>query len=68
MKITVGKVANLLNIDSQTLRILIKQQKVDFGLFYKTKDSNTRGAYIFSAPKLAKYLGVSIDELKEMLK
>lgn len=68
MKITIGKVAELMNIHPQTLRLLIKQQKVDFAIFYKTKDDNTRGAYIFNTPKLAKYLGLTHDELEEALK
>lgn len=67
MKITIEKASKLLNIDPQTLRFLIQKEKVDFALFYKTKESNKRGAYIFNTPKLARFLGITMQELEEAL-
>lgn len=71
LTVTVQDAAKLMGVAELRIRGLIKRKEVDIGEAFPSGAINTwsnrpeRTTYVIFAPKLAKYLGLTLDELRK---
>jgi len=65
-KIRIADVARLTKKSDRFIREAIKAGYLDFGIAMQTEGSS-KWSFMISVPKFAEYLGVSVDELWDMV-
>ena len=74
LTVSVQDAAKLMGVAERRIRGLINRGEVDFGVAYPSAHLNQwtclpeRTTYVIFAPKLAKHLGLTLDELREEVK
>ena len=64
MKISVSETAKLLHVPEQFVRVGIQTRRLDFGDCAKLGKEKQKYYYLIVPNKLAKYLGISMEELE----